>query len=85
MFWRGWQRWFEGEALIILFWPELCDSTEGVAGDVFEIIGVEVEFNQVGQVPQGESVQSVKAAVWEWNVLKMYQVQGGEGVPLQGW
>ena len=54
-----------------------------MAGDVLEIVGVEVELDQVGQVSQGEPAQSVKAAAREGNVLEVYQVQGGEGVPLQ--
>ena len=54
-----------------------------MAGDVLEIVVVQVEFDQVGQVPQGESVQPVKAAAREGNVLQMNQVPGGEGVPFQ--
>lgn len=52
-----------------------------MAGDVGQVVAVEVEFYQVGQVPQGESAQSVKAAAREGNVLQVNQGPGGEGVP----
>ena len=53
-----------------------------MAGDVVEIVVVQVQFDQVGQVSQGESVQSVKTAAGEGNVLQVNQVSGGEGVPF---
>ena len=54
-----------------------------MAGDVVEIVVVQVELNQIGQVSQGESVEPVKTAAREGNVLQMNQVPGGEGVPFQ--
>ena len=53
-----------------------------MAGDVVEIVVVQVQFDQVGQVSQGQSVQSVKAAAREGDVLQMNQVPGREGVPF---
>ena len=53
-----------------------------MAGDVVEIVLVQVELDQVGQVSQGESVEPVKTAAREGNVLQVNQVSGGEGVPF---
>lgn len=50
---------------------------------VVQIVVVEIQLDQVGQIPESKSVKSVNTAMRQGNVLEMDQIPGGKCISVQ--
>ena len=60
--------------------PDLGTAGEGVARDGLESVSREVEFDEVGEVPEGVSVELGDAALRQADGLQVDEAPGGEHV-----
>ena len=63
--------------------PQLRDTVEGIARDIFQLVVGQVELDKVGEVPQGEPVKSGDVAVVEGDLLEVEEMARGEDITGQ--
>ena len=78
------------KCISLLLWYCICIpkgwyAPESISRNIFELIFVEIEFDQVGEVTQCVSVKFVNVTIYQSYLLQMYQMVRWEHITHKNW